>query len=76
MSDNDIERHSLGEALPAEMTRVRKLVTIYRDPSLGGCGEFAARMMDASLDAAQKALAEGDVVAMIAAYHDLQGFTE
>lgn len=31
-------------------------------------------MMNASLDAAQRALAEGDVVAMLRAYEDLKGY--
>lgn len=64
-----------GDALPAEMTRVRALVGLYRGPLLGGAGELAARMMEADLDAAQRALAEGDVVAMLRAYHALVGWS-
>ena len=72
---SDENPRSLGESLPAEMTRVRALVTQYRDPILGGAGELAARMMDHALSQAQKALAEGDVIAMLRAHEELKGFT-
>lgn len=65
---------SLGEALPREMTRVRGLIPIYQ--SIGPAGGFAIAMMNRSLDDAQRALAEGDVVAMIRVYEDLKGFHE
>lgn len=63
---------SLGETLPREMTRVRdKVLPAYLSiPE----GVFAAAMMRHSLDAAQKALAEGDVVAMLGCYEDLKGY--
>lgn len=65
---------SLGEALPAEMARVRdQLIPLYL--SCGTAGVPAATMMRMSLDAAAKAMAEGDVVAMLRAYEDLKGFT-
>jgi hypothetical protein len=66
---------SLGEALPKEQARVRELILQYRDPILGGAGEIAARMMEASLRAADKATINGDVVEMICCYKDLQGYT-
>lgn len=65
---------SLGEALPREMTRVRHLITLYE--KIGPAGQFAIMLMNKSLDEAQKALAEGDVVAMIRIYQDLKGFHE
>ncbi|KQP52980.1 hypothetical protein [Methylobacterium sp. Leaf106] len=63
---------TLGDALPREMTRVRdKVLPAYLTiPE----GIFAATMMRASLDAAQKALAEGDTVAMIGCLEDLRGY--
>lgn len=65
---------SLGEALPAEMARVRdRVMPLYVEA--GPPGRFALAMMRASLDAAAKALAEGDVVKMIAVYEDLKGYT-
>jgi hypothetical protein len=67
---------SLGEALPKEQARVRKLIELYRDPELNGAGSFAAYMMEQSLQAADKAVISGDVVAMIEAYKDLKEYTE
>lgn len=65
---------TLGEALPEEMTRVRKLIELYL--SIGPAGKPATILMNQSLDNAQRALAEGDVVAMIACYEDLKGYKE
>ena len=64
---------SLGEALPAEMARVRDMIPIYLESGPGAV--FAVAMMRASLDAAAKAMAENDVVAMLRAYEDLKGYT-
>lgn len=65
---------SLGEALPAEMARVRdKILPVY-DGLPGGVGRPAAFLMRRSLDAAAKAMAEGDLPAMIAAYQDLKDY--
>lgn len=64
---------SLGEALPREMARVRDtIMPAYQ--SIGTSGMPALFLMRRSLDAAAKAMAEGDVVAMIAAYKDLKGY--
>lgn len=61
---------SLGTALPAEMARVRdKVLPEYLAiPE----GIFAATMMRRDLDLAAKALAEGDLPAMIASYSALK----
>lgn len=67
---------TLGDALPVEMARVRALIVTYRHPSLNGAGEIAARMMEASLQAADRAVIGGDLPAMIAAYEDLKGYSE
>lgn len=65
---------TLGEALPREMTRVRdEVLPAYL--AIGPAGTFAATMMRADLDRAAKALAEGDVVAMIAVYESLKGYS-
>lgn len=65
---------TLGTALPKEMTRVRDVVMpAYIE--IGPAGAIALAMMRASLDQAQKAMAEGDVVAMLRAYEDLKGYT-
>ncbi len=64
---------TLGDALPREMARVRdELLPIYDSIPTG---IFAATMMRADLDAAAKALAEGDVVAMLRVYESLKGYS-
>ncbi len=64
---------SIAEALPKEQQRVRELIEIYEEIP-AGC--FAAAMMRQSLSLAEKAAASGDLVAMIAAYKDLESYTE
>lgn len=64
---------SLGEALPREMARVRDEVLPAYD-AVGAPGLLAARMMRLELDRAAKALAEGDVAAMIRSFEQLKGF--
>jgi hypothetical protein len=63
---------TLGDALPREMARVRDHVLPYYTPEVNG--QFAAAQMRADLDAAAKAMAEGDVVAMMRAYESLKGW--
>ncbi|ACS41694.1 hypothetical protein [Methylorubrum extorquens] len=63
---------SLGDALPREMARVRDEV-LPEYLSIPG-GILAATMMRQSLDAAARAMAEGDVVAMIRCHEDLKGY--
>lgn len=65
---------SLGTALPAEMARVRDEVL----PSYDACGiggVFAATMMRRDLDEAARALAEGDLPAMVRVYEALKGWS-
>jgi hypothetical protein len=64
---------TLGDALPREMARVRdEVLPAYLECGPGGA--FAVVFMRAALDKAAKAMAEGDVVAMIAAYAELKDF--
>jgi hypothetical protein len=64
---------TLGEALPKEIARVRdQVMPAYI--SIGPPGAFALAMMRQSMDAASKAMIEGDTVAMIRAYEDLKGY--
>ena len=66
-------RDSLGTALPREMARVRdEIIPMYLE--IGPCGAIALALMRADLDAAAKALAEQDVVAMLRIYESLTGF--
>lgn len=65
---------SLGTALPKEMARVRdEIMPVYQ--SIGPVGAPALYLMRVALDQAAQAMIEGDVVAMMAAYEDLKGFT-
>ena len=64
---------TLGEALPEEMARVRdKVMPAY--VSIGPAGAWALVAMRADLDAAAKALAEGDTVEMLRLYESLRDF--
>lgn len=61
---------SLGEALPREMARIRDVVMpAYQE--VGPAGGIALAMMRADLDAAAKAMIEGDLPGMIRAYKSL-----
>jgi hypothetical protein len=64
---------SLGTDLPKEMARVRD-VLMPQYLSIGPAGGFALTLMRGELDRATKALAEGDVVAMMQSYEALKGF--
>lgn len=65
---------TLGDALPREMTRVRDVI-IPEYIEIGPPGALAVALMRNALDRAQKALAEGDVLAMIRVYEELKGMT-
>lgn len=72
-SERPVVAESLGEALPKEMARVRdQVIPAYVE--IGPAGGFALTLMRLALDQAAKALAEGDISAMISAYDDLKGF--
>jgi len=64
---------SLGTALPAKMKSIRE-VYIPAYQSIGPSGAFAIAMMNRALTKAEKAMAEGDAVAMIDAYRELCEF--
>lgn len=64
---------TLGEALPREMARVRdEVMPAYRE--IGMAGTFALTMMRNDLDEAARAMAAGDLPAMIRAYESLKGY--
>jgi hypothetical protein len=65
---------TLGDALPAEIARVQELLPLYTE--VGPTAGFAISMMQASLAKAVRALASGDVAAMLRAYEDLKGYKE
>lgn len=67
---------NLAEQLPKEITRVRELQAQFKElrrmPNV--IVEPQIAMMEASIQAAIKASAEGDVVEMIRCYQDLKGY--
>lgn len=73
VEENIMESETLGEALPREMARVRdELMPLYN--SIGPAGMFGVAMMRQALDSAAGAMADGDLVRMIAAYQALKEF--
>ncbi len=65
--------NTLGEDLPKQMAYVRdELIPQYE--SIGPASGFAVAMMKRSLDRAAVAMAEGDLVSMIAAYKELKDY--
>ena len=68
-----MENESLGDALPKEIARVRKVLGHYKE--IGPAGMFGAAMIEQSLQKADNAIVSGDIAAMITAYRDLQGIT-
>lgn len=63
---------SLADALPREIARVRdEVLPAYL--AIGAPGTFAVMMIRADLDAASKAMIEGDTVEMIRVYERLKG---
>ena len=63
---------TLGDELPIETARIRKLIDQYR--SIGPAGNFAILMMEDALRRADRAMIEGDLPAMIAVYKELKEF--
>ena len=64
---------SLGEDLPRVIAHVRDVV-MPRYVEIGLGGRFALARMRADLDAAAKAMIEGDVVEMLRVYQSLKEF--
>jgi len=71
---NEPKSETLGEALPREIARVRdKVLPAYI--AAGAPGAIAAAMMRADMDAATRALSEGDIIAMLRCYESLKGYS-
>lgn len=63
---------TVGEDILVELKRNRELVSVY----LGlpdGAGQIGAALINADIDAAEKALAENDIVAILQSYEKLKG---
>lgn len=68
------EPATLGDALPAEMARIRDhVMPLY--VAIGPAGAFALALMRSDLDLAAKAMAEGDVAAMLRIYQSLREYS-
>lgn len=68
-----VAHQSLGEALPAEIARVRDIVIPFY-LSIGQAGVPATTLMRRDVDLASKAMIESDVPAMIWIYQELKGW--
>lgn len=67
------EAETLGDALPARMKQIREVyIPAYQE--IGPTGGFAIALMQNDLSAAEKAMASGDLVGMIAAYKSLMEY--
>ena len=65
---------SLGDALPKELERNRRLSEIYA--AIGPVGNFARVMIESDIQTAEKAMIAGDTLGMIVAYRKLKGNKE
>lgn len=65
---------TLGNALPDEIARVTEILGHYQQ--IGPAGAFGVMMLKASLDRATRALASGDIGAMIVCMNDLKEYSE
>lgn len=65
---------SLGESLPIETARVRKLIVQYTE--IGPAGKLAVAILEQALQRTDRAMISGDVVGMINAYEELKRFKE
>lgn len=66
---------NLIEGIQQQCKRLRdELIPMYQE--CGPAGGFAIAMMRASITTAESAIANGDTIAMLKAYKDLEGFTE
>jgi hypothetical protein len=61
---------SVGEEILVELKRNRELLEVYKEIPTGAFGHM---MISKDIDEAEKALAEGDVIAIIQAYEKLKG---
>lgn len=68
------EPETLADALPKEMARVRTVLGYYKE--IGPAGAIGAMFIEQDLQAADRAVMSGDVVAMIQSLETLRGITE
>ena len=68
------QTETLADALPREMARVRTVLGYYKE--IGPAGAIGAMFIEQDLQAADRAVMSGDVVAMVQALETLRGITE
>lgn len=68
------QTESLADALPKEMARVRAVLGHYKE--IGPAGAIGAMFIEQDLQAADRAVMSGDVVAMLRALETLRGVTD
>ena len=61
---------TLGYEYPKEQARCRKLLALYQE--IGPVGKLGSVMIEATLQRADKAAVDGDLVAMLIAFTDMQ----
>ena len=64
---------NLIEGIQKECNRVREIIPMYK--AIGIPGAFGVTMMEASIERAERAVANDDMVAMVRAYKDLESHT-
>jgi hypothetical protein len=64
---------NVAEALPLEIIRVREILTHYEEA--GQAGLVGGAFIKQSLELAEKAISDNNVVGMVVAYKDLQEIT-
>jgi hypothetical protein len=67
------QAETLADALPKEMARVRTVLGYYKE--IGPAGAIGAMFIEQDLQAADRAVMSGDVVAMLQALEALRGVT-
>jgi hypothetical protein len=71
---------TLADALPREIARVtakkERWLGYMRDHNMGAGMQFSINIMQAEIDRAIKACAEGDTVAMMQSLENLRGYND
>lgn len=65
---------SVGEDLPVQQARVRKIQE--RAKNLGAAGQFLVFMCEQALRRAEQAAVSGDIVEIVRSYNELKEFQE
>ncbi len=64
------DQSTLADGIKFELERNRELLSSYKE--IGAAGVFGAANIEANIKAAEDAMLEGDLVAMIKAYQALE----